>query len=322
MDNPSPSSGSTDSLLVRFWHVPVCAERLALTRILLGVALLADQLLQYLPRLEEFFGAGGVAPAGLHDLSQLESWRWTAFFFSVDDLSVIYPMFALWFGVTLAFTLGWKTRWMNVLTWFMTRCFVERNPMILTSGDDVLMVTLFLLIFAPCGRALSLDALKLRRRGLLQGPAWVAPWSVRLLQLQLCLIYCTTGLAKLVPARYSDGTTADWFTGTWWDGTSIHYFLNDAVLWRFSYAQIPVPLWLTMPMTYVTVCWEVLFPLLVICRRTRPMALFVGIMFHLGILVSAEVGWFAFYTLALYGVWVPDSFWRRFDRANLPDRWI
>src|SRR4051812_23640723 len=98
-----PSAGFAPDLVTRmrkgwdwFWHEPVRAERLALMRILLGLALLTDQLFQYLPHLEEFFGARGVAPAGLHDVYQLRTWHWTVAFFNSDDLGVIYPVFALW----------------------------------------------------------------------------------------------------------------------------------------------------------------------------------------------------------------------------------
>ena len=75
---PSPSSSSPwVSFWTRFWHEPVRAERLALMRIFLGVALLTDLLFQYLPNLMDFFGPTGVAPRGLHDEYQMRSWRWT-----------------------------------------------------------------------------------------------------------------------------------------------------------------------------------------------------------------------------------------------------
>src|SRR5436309_2775139 len=64
------------SVWTRFWHVPVRAERLAVTRILFGLALLTDQLFQYLPHFGEFFGPEGVAPAGLHDRWLLKNWHW------------------------------------------------------------------------------------------------------------------------------------------------------------------------------------------------------------------------------------------------------
>ena len=37
-------------------------------------------------------------------------------------------------------------------------------------------------------------------------------------------------------------------------------------------------------------------------------------MFHVGIYLTIEVGWFSFYTMAFYAVWVPEWFWARFDR--------
>jgi predicted DCC family thiol-disulfide oxidoreductase YuxK len=37
-----------------------------------------------------------------------------------------------------------------------------------------------------------------------------------------------------------------------------------------------------------------------------------GILFHLGIYATIEVGWFSFYTIAMYGVWIPDAWWKRY----------
>jgi uncharacterized membrane protein YphA (DoxX/SURF4 family) len=288
----------------RFWHVPLRAERLALMRILLGAALLTDLLFQYLPHFAEFFGPGGVAPAGRHDAYQLRHWRWTVLFFNTDNLAVLYPVFAAWVAATAALTAGWHTRLMNVAVWFLTMCFINRNPNILNGGDDTLQVGLFLLMLSPSGRALSLDARRLRKRGRLPpGPAFTPAWPVRVIQIQLCLIYLSTGLVKLK----GDGP----FSGTWWDGTSIHYVLNYVTMSRWSFAQLPLPFWLTAALTYVSVWWEVLFPLLVLSRYTRRWALWFGVLFHLGIWLSVEVGWFSFYTLAFYGVWVPCAFWQK-----------
>ncbi len=220
-------------------------------------------------------------------------------------MSFFIPPFGCLVAFTLLFLVGWQTRWMNFFCWLLTRCFIERNPAILTSGDDVVQIALLLLLVSPCGAALSIDAWRKRRRVPLDGPVLVPPWPVRLIQIQLCLIFCTTGLVKL------KGEGEGWGQGTWWDGTSLHYYLNDTTMWRWSYAQLPIPFWITMPLTYFTVCWEALFPLLVLFRRTRALTLLIGICFHLGILIVTEVGWFGFYTLTLYVVWIPDWFWQK-----------
>lgn len=295
--SPYPSAWS------RFWHAPVRAERLALMRILLGGALLVQLFWEYLPNLEYFFGPHGVAPAGMQDRSQTSYWYWSLLIFHTDDMTSIYTAWAIWVGVALLFTIGYWTRLMNVAVWFMTMCFTARNFLLLDGGDDTLQIAIFLLMLSPSGKALSVDAWLRRRRGGEKGPVYTEAWPLRLIQIQLCVIYFTTGLVKL------KGT--GWFQGTWWDGTSIHYALNYCTWNRWSYAMLPVPFWITAPMTWLSVWWETLFPLLVLWRRTRKWALIFGLLFHIGICVTLSIGWFSFYMMAFYGVWVPDSYWEK-----------
>lgn len=312
----STTSAAPRSLWTRFWHYPLRAERLALMRILLGFALLTDQLFQLLPNLADFYSDTGVAPEGLFDKYQMRKWRWTILLFNSGDLSILYPTFALWVLATLLFMIGWQARLMNILVWFMTMCFVNRNPNILNGGDDTMQMGLFLLMLGPTGWALSVDAWFARRKGK-PLPSCTPAWPVRLLQIQLCMIYLTTGLAKVVlplPTIAEDGST-------WWDGTSVHYVLNYVTMSRWSYAQLPLPLWMTMLMTYTSVWWEVFFPLLMLSRWTRGPALLFGILFHLSIYLMIEVGWFSFYILTFYGVWVPCSYWiRREQKQTIGER--
>ncbi len=302
-----------ESRWVRFWHEPVRAERLALLRILLALALLTDLLISYLPILGELFGPEGVAFAGLHDEWMLKQWHWTILFFNTDDMCIIKWVFALWLLVTILLLVGWHTRIMAILVWFLTMCFHSRNWVVTNSGDDLLNAALFLIMFMPSGRAFSLDwwreKRRLVKRGLPLPAGWDAPlvpaWGVRLLQIQLCVVYLSTGLAKLrgyfVPGEPS----------TWWEGSSIYYVLNSIPRTRIAWAEFPLPWWATYGMTWVSVWWETLFPLLVLWGRTRKWALWFGVALHLGIFLLLEVGWFSFYTLALYGVWVPGDFWDR-----------
>jgi predicted DCC family thiol-disulfide oxidoreductase YuxK len=153
---------------------------------------------------------------------------------------------------------------------------------------------------------LSIDAWRRRRKlaaagdgDVLRASRFVPPWAVRVLQLELCTIYFFTGLAKLGGE-------------TWWQGTSVHYVLNDITITRWSYAQLPAPIWITAPANYVSLAFEVFFPLLVLWRRTRFWTLLYGIVFHVGIFLTVDVGWFSIYTIALYGVWIPDGWWQRY----------
>jgi hypothetical protein len=198
-------------------------------------------------------------------------------------------------------------------------------------------------MLAPSGRALSLDAW-LRRRFTVEfgssglgrwlprlvrrpcvdeSPALVAPWPVRVMQIQLCLVYLTTGLVKLAgegfsPEAWPEGSWRPTAPpgGSWWDGTSIHYVFNYPTKSRWSSAQLTAPFWVTMVMTYAVVWWEVLFTPLVLWRRTRRLAVWFGVLFHLGIWVTMEIGWFSPYVLSFYAVWLPSRFWARFDREQ------
>jgi hypothetical protein len=314
---------------VRFWHEPIRAERLAAVRILVAFAMLADQFISYLPILGELFGPEGPAFAGLHDDWVLDQWYWTMAFFNTDDMRIVGALFGVWMGVTFLFLVGWRTRLMNVAVWFLTMCFINRNPVVGNSGDDLLCVSLFLLMLTPSGRALSLDRWLAKRRYVKRGlplPAdWdaptVPPWGLRLLQIQLCVVYLTTGLAKLRGSiEWGDGLWPEKIAGTWWDGTSVYYVLNNIMRARVAWVEMPIPLWVTYAMTWSAVWWEVLFPVLVLWRRTRWLALWFGIFLHIGIWLMVEVGWFSFYTMALYGAWIPDSFWARRSRKNNDDQ--
>jgi hypothetical protein len=307
MNHPLPLDWSRYSWWTRFWHQPVRAERLALVRILLGLSLLLDQIIQYLPNLGELFGASGVAFAGLHDEFLLDQWRWTILVFGTDNPTVVRIVFGVWMAATVGFVLGWRTRLMNVVVWFLAMCFINRNPIVKNGGDDVMNVGLFLLMFMPTGAAFSLDRLGQLRRdpALAAHPPRVPAWGVRVLQIQLCMLYLTTGLAKL---RGGPDTMLE---GTWWQGTSVYYVLQDITMARVAYAELPLPFWVTAAMTYSSVWFETLFPLLVLLRPTRKWALWFGVLFHLGIYLLIEVGWFSFYTCSMYGAWVPGEFWDR-----------
>ncbi len=274
-----------------YWHAPVASERLAFVRIATGVALLTDQLIQYLPYLGYLFGPGGMGAEGLNDRWMVANWRWTVLFFSTDDMFVISTCFGLWVLSALALTVGFHTRWAAFAAWLLTYCFYARNSNVKNGGDDIAQLLLFLLMFVPSNRALAWDC---RKRGSAQT---IEPWGVRLLQIQLCMMYTATGLAKLKGGLH----------GTWLAGTSLHYVINDFSLARWSYAQFPVPIWVSAPSGYLALAWECLFLPLVVLRKTRRFALWFGVAFHVAIFLSLEVGWFSVYSLCLYPAWFSDG---------------
>lgn len=309
MSSASRQTASDWSSWTRFWHKPIRAERLAAARVVFALALLTDQLVQYLPNLAYFFGPDGVAPVGVNDSYLLRNWRWPILFFNTENMQVIGWTFAAWVLATIAMLVGCWTRVATFLVWLGAMFFLARNPNLKNGGDDIVQLALFLLMISPSGRALSVDWWRRRRRSRAQVDRAefdrtlrpeIPPWPVRLFQIQMCVMYFITGLAKL---RGS----------TWWEGISLHNVMNDITLTRWSYAQLPLPIWVTAPLNYASLAFEVFFPVLVLIPKTRKWTLGFGILFHIGIAVTLEVGWFSMYAIAMYVVWIPGRFW---------DRWV
>ena len=222
-----------------------------------------------------------------------------------ENFTLIRVVFFVWMVSTACLCLGLATRPSAVIVWVLAVSFSTLNPEAHNSkGDSVRDVILFYLMLCPCGAAWSLDRLLQRRRGRLAGPIYVAPWPLRLLLIQLVIVYFFTGLIKL-------------FSADWWRGDTLYYVLADLVLSRSSLAQLPVPSWFLRASTWFVLFWEVTFPLWVMLPWTRVAAFVTGALFHLGTLALMELGGFEWYVFVLYLPLLPWSRWLR-DPGPVP----
>ncbi len=151
--------------------------------------------------------------------------RWTQTRWLAEPRAIDVGM-AVWVGATLLLLLGLGTRVAAVAVWALGQSFDNLNFSITNAGDQVRSIITFYLMLCPCGAAWSLDAWLARRWGTLRGVAYVSPWALRLLFVQLIYCYFMNGLFK--------------YTGKDWSaGTSLYYVLGDVVLTRVSYCAVP-----------------------------------------------------------------------------------
>ena len=136
-------------------------------------------------------------------------------------------LFCALVAATACMLVGFKTRWATAIVWFGMLCFYFRNDFIMNSGDRLLNAILFILMLNPIGRAWSIDSRQASKRNARSEPARVAPWGVRVLQWQIALLHFSTGVRRPM--------------GPWWDGTVIHYVLNDVTMTHWSFALLPLP---------------------------------------------------------------------------------
>jgi hypothetical protein len=213
-----------------------------------------------------------------------------------DDPTLLSCAFWTWVAATVLLMTGFWTRMAAILTWALSMSFANINPNIDNAGDTIRGITLFYLMLCPCGAAWSIDRFIQRRRQGTTAPAYVWPWALRLLFMQLILIYFVNGLYKVTGAN-------------WLAGDSLYYVLCDLTLTRFSIAQLPMPFVVAQISTWLVLAWELSFPILVLFRWTRYLALWIGVAFHLGILATMELGGFVPYVLCLYLPLLPWERW-------------
>lgn len=317
---------------VHFWTRPIRAEPLALFRIVFGATLLLSVLISYAPYLGLYLGDDPLLPSGQVDdwmsanagrfcllrgpknlppFDQMPAEYADAWTHWCERPANEYLLFGVWVASLAFVTLGLWTRPSTIVALLLTVSFHLRIVQTTNGGDSVARCGLFYLMLAPAGAVWSLDAWMKRRwrsrRGLAPDPSpvFIPAWSVRLIQIQLCLMYFFTGLVKIaddLAAAVQTGRIAE--NADWLTGHAVYWVLNDIELNRVPYAWLAAPLWLWQALSWGTLVFEIGFPFLVLSRRLRPWVLLGGILFHVGIWATTEVGWFSPMTICWYAVFL------------------
>jgi len=274
-----------------WWTEPVRAERLAALRIGIGAMMLLDVLWTYWPQVADFFGTGSLgSPEVFAGRVATPYWRWSLLR-GVSDAAAMQGVLVLWAAAAFSLMVGLLPRLSALVCWALAVSVFNLNYYLHNSGDNVRSIALFYLIFCPSAAAWSVTSWWQRRSGDEQ-PVYISPWPLRLLFVQLVLIYFFNGLHKL--------TGPDWRSG------EIMYHVMGNLGWtRLSSAQAPMPSLLLPVMTYTTLLWELFFPLLVCMPAVRKPALWLGVLFHVGTGVLLQLTMFPFYMLCLYLPLVP-----------------
>jgi hypothetical protein len=271
-----------------FWFRPVDARALGAMRIALGVLLVVFHVGLW-PRLDLFSADGPVDLRALREGWSAERWSYLD---GLDDAQVAAAHVAALF-VLLAFTVGLGTPVTSWLSLVVLVALWHRSPYIQNGGDRLLRIWCFYLALTPCGRALSVDAWLFRRR---DACALVPVYGIRLVQIQTMVMYAYTGIMKLSGS-------------TWQRGTAIYYALSDGSFARFPelfdrLLATPTGQALCAAGTIGTLAWEIGFVPLVLWRRTRWLALALGLFFHAGIFATMSVGIFSWASVWGYLAWI------------------
>jgi vitamin K-dependent gamma-carboxylase len=275
--------GAFDQLLGR----PVSMRALALLRVLAGPVV----LLHLRP-----FLAGALDGRTYRDVFHEPYAAW------YPQLPEALYVALLWLAAAaaVAMSLGFLTRLTTATTFGIVTYNLFLSTTHFHNNRAYLVIVLGVLAVAPCGRELSLDAWLRRRRGRPALEPTAPGWPLWLLRFECAAIYAASGMSKLVDP--------DWFGGTvtW----------QRVVRAREQLEAWPLPDWAVSVLTdrafhtgaaKLIVVTELFIAAGLWWRRTRYAAVWVAVVFHVAIEVSAAVQVFSYLAIAVLVVWAVPS---------------
>lgn len=283
-----------------FWFVPADPTLLGLIRVCTGLMLVYTHLVWGL-QLEAFFGPDAWLTPELVETMQRDQIVWSYWWYVPTDM--LWTAHYVSIAILTLFTLGVATRVTSILSFVVVISYINRTPCALYGLDQVNGFLTFYCCLGPAGDAVSMD--RLMRRwwaGSTSDPSLLKPQpsvganiALRLIQVQMCVIYFFAGISKLLGAA--------WWTGDamWLAFSNLEYQSND-MTWLVHYP------WITQLMTHTTVAWELTFWSLIWKPMCRPFVLTMAVLLHVGI--GACLGMWTFGLIMLVGCmsFLPPSF--------------
>jgi len=207
-------------------------------------------------------------------------------FLHISLFKLFKPTYEVAYGVMVVYgislftsMLGFFTRGSLIVAFICMASLHQRNIWLLSSSEMLMRAITLLLICSPCGHSLSIDSLLGRYfENFRQKRTWPI-WALRLIQIQISVVYLWTTWHKLKGE-------------TWLDGTAVYYATRIEGLTNF-----PLPFLLDSPLFLKLATWGALlieFSLgsLIWVKKLRKPVILAGILFHLGIEYTMSIPFF------------------------------
>ncbi len=299
----------------------------AVVRILLGVTLLGSALSEFSTR-SYTWGPGAAWTGQLQYPSSSFSTMWPFTLIreaARTEVGITVVLLAL-IACSLLFIVGYRTRLVMIPLFVLWVGFVNINLYVQNQSDNLTRIVFIALIFSALSERWSLDAARRARTAHLNTgpvrrlwnfqpvlPEWMSTLAhnsaVVVIGVQICFVYASGGLFKAGGepwqagiAVYAPLQTMEF--GTWPVLSDIVTFWGPAVAVG----------------TIGTVLVQTAFPMMLLHRFTRVLALIVIMGFHAAIGLLMGLPWFSLGMIALDAIFISDRTWsgleRRWRRAR------
>lgn len=303
---------------VESWLVDAKRARygLAVTRILLGVTGLGLLATNFRTRYYAF-GSGsawnGEAAAPLSDFPQILIF--SGFHrLALNDTAFTAAYLAL-AALTVLVILGWRMKIVLPVYFVAWVSFVEMNDSLGDQGDNMYRITLLALLFADTAGRWSLDARRRARlpeggtrwqrvwRGEPFVPAWITNTAHNLVLVavacHVCFVYASGALYKAAG-------------DPWQHGYAIYNPLHTERFGTWPELSELFTTWSPMvtAISWSSIILQMAFPMMLLRRFTRVIALFGIGSFHLGIAILMGLPWFSLAMIAIDAIFIRDVTWK------------
>lgn len=202
--------------------------------------------------------------------------------------------------------LGLYTRASTFMTLLLWVSLYVSNPFVGSGGDAILRMVLLYMCFTDAGRHWSLDARMRGRRGEVRGivPAWMTNTLHNLATIlivhQVVMVYLASSFWKVQSA-------------VWKDGTAVYYPLQTDAYSPWN--DVLHPLYdnatFIAGATWSAIVIQMFFPVFLLYRPSRFVALIAITGMHLGIGLLMGIMYFSLVMIAVDMILVSDSSWLR-----------
>lgn len=260
-----------------FFFKPQPVESMAIFRVFWCSMLLIAALFDF-QNINDFYGPHAILSLATVK-SQFAVLHLNIFHLFNASYEFVYILFGIYVLALISSILGFYTRTSLIVALIAMVSFHQRNIWFLSSSELLMRLTMILLVCSPCGHAYSIDSLLGRKFPLFKKERMWSPWALRLIQIQLAVVYVWTFWHKLKG-------------DTWFDGTALYYATRLDAMKNF-----PVPFildWLPAIklMTWMTLVLELALGTLIWFKEFRKPLIILGIGFHLSIEYMMSIPFF------------------------------
>lgn len=268
------------SSLNKLLFSPRNAEPFAILRIGIGLAVFFE-FICFAPYVLLFFSGEGFLPLTI--LSSLGPGPGPAYLLAVSDQPAWTTFCYIALLVTaLAYAAGYHTRWTGPLLWLLQLSFINRNVYTMSAAPILNIQLLLIVLWVDTGRTWSWKKPSTQ--------ATIPSWVGHLITFQMAILYWKSGFYKAMGKAWVEGDALKFILASPnWRRWNYNWFLEQDWFLRLCEAA-----------TTITWTWELAFPLMLLNRWSRNLALAIGLILHGSQFFVVSTGSFPLLLLSIY----------------------